>query len=165
MAHSEGGIGGVHAETVAAIRRINVLTGFWYGRETIHPSESFPDGAEVDTSHRAQLDLAGHCIVAHEYRRQGDAIVDQALKMFGWDATCGRYTCHVFGTGQPNPPRPAFGTWRDNTLTLEQSTDDGRIVLVYTFEDEFHYVFRMLTSRYGEELMPVVEGRYERHGQ
>lgn len=165
MAHRKRAMGGGEADTVAAIRSINVLTGFWYGRETIHRSGSYPNGIEVATSHHAQLDLGGHCIVAHEYRRQGDAVVDQALKIFGWDATCERYTCHVFGTGQPNPPRPAFGTWEHNTLTLEQIGDDGRTLFVYTFEDEFHYVFRMLMARDGERLRPVVEGRYARHGQ
>jgi hypothetical protein len=165
MSRGEDEVGRFHAETVTAIRRVKALTGFWHGHDTIYPSPLFPKGATVTTSLHAHLDLAGHFIVAHEYRKHGDAILYQAVKVLGWEATCGQYTFHVFDTTQPNPVRPAFGTWRNNTLTLEQTTGDGHVLFLYTFEDDFHYAFRMALSENGEEWKPVIEGRYERQGQ
>ncbi len=146
------------------LRELEVLTGVWSGATDICPSPLYPDGATFSASYTAQLDLAGRVLLGREVRRRGDRIVYQGLTVMGWDAARGQFTLHLFDTVQRQVLEPAFGAWRENALTLDQSTREGQLRFSYVVEDETHCALRVSTRR-AEEWAVVLESRWERHGQ
>ena len=146
------------------LSELEVLTGVWSGTTDICPSPLYPDGATFAASYTAQLDLAGRVLLGREVRRQGGRIVYQGLTVLGWDAARGQFTLHLFDTLQRQVLEPAFGEWRENALTMSQSTREGQLRFSYLVEDETHCAFRISTRR-AEEWTVVLDSRWERHGQ
>ncbi len=62
----------------------------------------------------------------------------QGLTVLGWDADRGQFTLHLFDTLHQHVIEPAFGEWRENALTLDQSTREGQLRFSYVVEDDKH---------------------------
>ena len=114
-----------------------MLTGVWSGTTAICPSPLYPEGATFAASYTAQLDLAGRVLLGREVRRRGGRIVYQGLTVLGWDADRGQFTL-LFDTLHQHVIEPAFGEWRKNALTLDQSTREGQLRFSYVVEDDKH---------------------------
>ena len=146
------------------LSELKVLMGVWSGTTEICPSPEYPDGATFAASYTAQLDLAGRVLLGREVRRGAGRIVYQGLTVLGWDTARGTFTLNLFDTSQRQVIEPAFGEWRENALTLDQSRRACQLRFSYVFEDKTHCAFRVSTRR-GEEWAMVLESRWERHGQ
>ena len=149
----------------AAIRKLDVLTGVWWGRVHISPSHLFPSGLTASATYNAQLDLAGNIVVGHEQYRSEERLIHQALNIFGWDEERQLYTLYRFETGQPHPCTPAFGQWQDQVLTLNGVAERGGCSFVYIFQGRTYSVEQRVLLQPGGVEDVILEGTYERLGQ
>ena len=93
----------------------------------------------MHASYHLDWDLAGAARIGREVLRQGDAVLRDALHVFGWSRSRKRYTLHCFdSSGRQRPP--ALGTWNGERLLLEGRTlagarfvelhiDDGALIV------------------------------------
>ncbi len=149
----------------AALHKLGVFTGVWYGYVHISPSRLFPSGLTAIASYNAQLDLAGNIVVGHEQYRSEDRLIHQALNIFGWDGERQLYTLYRFEAGQPHPRTPAFGQWQDQVLTLNGVAEQEGCTFVYIFQERTYTVEQRLWSQPGGMEYVILEGKYERLGQ
>ena len=148
---------------MAMVRELDILTGHWFG-VTHCLAPSLGSGRSA-TTYDARFDLAGSAVLAREQRRERGCLVYQALHVLGWDVERQQYTLHLFDSVATRTAAPAFGAWRDQTLTLERTTESPSVRFEYRFEGTTRYRFRVSTAASGERWNPLLETAYERQGQ
>ena len=144
-------------------RRLAAFAGEWSGDETVFASrwaEAGPATAKVT----ARVALSGFCLVQDTVQTRDGRESFATHGVFTWDRESRLYKLFWHDSLGYNPPAPASGGWKDNTLTLVRGSLRGNARHVYTIIDDTTYTLNIQFSPDSEGWADVLTGTYRRIG-
>jgi len=143
--------------------KLQRLSGEWDGKETWHPSQFAPEGAEAEGAFEFRKDVDGFYLLA-DYE---DSIAGKpnlrGHGVLGWDPKQESYTLHWFDNFGSPPAEPSRGDWQGDRLVLENGSGDhrGRTIFALKGDDAFEFGIEMSEDG-GKSWSSTLDGDYHR---
>ena len=97
--------------------RLEKLSGFWEGEETMHPSEWDPKGGVAFGRNKHKLSLGGFALLADYEQERGGTITFTGHGVYTYAPTVDRYYLHWFDC-MGSPPEVFVGDFESDVLIL-----------------------------------------------
>lgn len=142
-------------------RRLELLTGTWRGKETMHPSDWDPQGGTAEGVNTSRVALGGFAVINdYEQTKEGKTTYE-GHGIYTYDANEDRYTLYWLDS-IGSPPEIFTGNFEGNVLTMVSRGERMQARLTYDMTNPDRMVSAMDMSADGKEWKRLFDAVYER---
>lgn len=141
---------------------LQVMTGSWIGKETMHPSPWAPQGSTADARIENHMGLSGFTLIHDYVQSMGGMTTFEGHGVLNFDMASNEYVMHWFdsmGMGV-NVFR---GSFTDGILTMTApGMNNTQTRGTWDYSKAGRNTFKMETSADGVNWSPMMDGEYTR---
>lgn len=138
--------------------RLKALAGEFVSKETIHPMDGMPKGAEAASVTHSKMGLDGFALIQDYEQKIDGKIVFRGHGVMRYDTRSKKYELHWFDN-MAGPVSVMRGDFKDNHLMLSGKDYDGRPMrLMYDLHKGGGYYFEVQMRNAARQWATVMEG-------